>query len=148
MISKQSLLKKGGKKGRKKGKRKKKMRRRGKEQRKKKNIRTKKIEIWKAKKDDFGVTILGSFLKSAMGRLSKSMEQYTVYTPGPFLMFLLFLVTCLIHMYIKCNCKLLFYLVPYVEDAVVAGEGGAALHQLLHHSLHVKIKNIRNLLLS
>ena len=91
------FLKKGGKKGRKKEKRKKKMRRRGKEQRKKKNIRTKKIEIWKAKKDDFGVTILGSFLKSGMGRLSKSMEQYTVYTPGPFLMFLLFLVTCFIH---------------------------------------------------
>ena len=32
---------------------------------------------WKAKKDDFAVTNLGSFFKSGMGRLSKSIEQYT-----------------------------------------------------------------------
>ena len=71
--------------------------RRGKERRKKKKHKDKKTEVWKAKTDDFGVTILGSLLKSDMGRLSKSMEQYTVYNPGHFLMFLLFLVTCLIH---------------------------------------------------
>jgi len=32
---------------------------------------------WKAKKDDFTVNILGSFFKTGMGRLSKSMEPYT-----------------------------------------------------------------------
>lgn len=34
-------------------------------------------EKWKANKDYFAVTFLGSFFKSAKGRLSKSMEQYT-----------------------------------------------------------------------
>ena len=50
----------------------------------------KKIEVWcakkgnwKAKKDDFSVTILGSFFKSGMGRLSKSMEQYTPLEENP-----------------------------------------------------------------
>ena len=32
---------------------------------------------WKAIKDDFAVTILGNLFNSSMGRLSKSMEQYS-----------------------------------------------------------------------
>ena len=42
------------------------------------------MEVWWATKmemesikDDFAVTLLGSFFKSGMGRLLKSLEQYT-----------------------------------------------------------------------
>ena len=62
------IFKRGGKKGRKRGKREEKeeKRREKKEKRKKKRQKGKKI----------AVTILGSFFKSGMGRLSNSMEQY------------------------------------------------------------------------
>ena len=39
--------------------------------------------IGKQKKDDFPFTIEGSFFKSGMGRLSKSMKQYTPLPGGP-----------------------------------------------------------------
>ena len=60
-------------------------RKEGKKRREKKDKRTKnrgmvgkKREIESKKKDDFAVTILGSFFKSVMGRLSKSMKQYII----------------------------------------------------------------------
>ena len=92
MTSKQigKLFKKGGKKGRKRGKRGKIGEKEGvrggrwkggKEEKKiprKKKYRygRQKMGNGKQKNDYFSFTILGSFLKSDMGRLSKSMEQY------------------------------------------------------------------------
>ena len=60
----------GGKEGRKRG---------GKEGGKKTKRKKKrqKIEVWLSKKVDFAVKNLGSFFKSGMGRLSKSMKIYT-----------------------------------------------------------------------
>ena len=86
MIQKQGKLfkrgRKEGKKKREKG-RKRGEKERKKEKRKKKDTRKKnrgmvgKKGKRKGKRDDFAVTILGRFLKSGKGRLSKSMEQYT-----------------------------------------------------------------------
>ena len=65
------LFKRGGKKGRKGGEKKDKMT-------KNRGMVGKKREIESKKKDYFAVTILGSLLKSVMGRLSKSMKQYII----------------------------------------------------------------------
>ena len=79
MVSEQILTKGEKRTEEKEGKRKKKKRKGGEKRRKgrKKDNKwwAKKREM-ESKKEDFAVTVWGSFSKSGMGRLSKSMEHY------------------------------------------------------------------------